>query len=236
MDRFFRTRILLGDDKLKELNNSTCAIAGMGAVGGYCCEMLARSGIGNFILCDFDTVEVTNINRQIFALESTIGELKTDTAEKRILDINPDAKITKISEFINAENFHLILEQQPDIIIDAIDSVKSKADLIEGAVNNEIPILCSMGAALKRDPLKIHFTTIKKTHTCPLARNLRQALKKRNLPLNIPCVFTDEQPFSNPLHRNTKEAGLGSIPTVTSIFGIYLADRAINMLLEEKTK
>ncbi|MBN2653307.1 MAG: tRNA threonylcarbamoyladenosine dehydratase [Spirochaetales bacterium] len=236
MERFFRTRILLGEEKLERLGNSSCAVIGLGAVGSFCCEILARTGIGKLIICDHDVIQQSNINRQLFALESTINKKKSDVAEQRLLDINPNLQIVKHSQFINGDNFNIILDEKPDAIVDAIDSVRSKADIIQQSVENNIYVISSMGAALKTNPLKIHYSRLDRTTNCPLARNLRKELKKRGASLKIPCVFTDEQAFSNPFHKNTKEAGLGSIPTVTAIFGIYLANKVIEELLANENR
>lgn len=233
MERFFRTRQLIGQDNLEKLHRSSCAVIGLGAVGSFCCEILARTGIGRLIVCDHDIIQTSNINRQLFALESTINQKKTDAAEQRLKDINPNIEIIKIPEFITAENFHLILNEKPDAIVDAIDSVKSKADLIEQACKNDIYIISSMGAALKTDPTMVKFSTIDKTTSCPLARNLRKELKSRKINMNIPCVFTDQNIDTSKKFLNTKEIGLGSIPTVTAIFGIYLANSIIEKILQE---
>lgn len=245
MDSTFRIMQLLGQGGLEKLSDSTVAIVGLGAVGGYVCEALARSGVGRLVLCDFDTVEVTNINRQIFALHSTINKKKIDCARERVLDINPECEVETVDLFINPGNIQKLFDFKPMIIVDAIDSYQSKKLLIKESFNRKVKIFSSMGAALKKDPSKIEVADISKTSYCPIAKKLRSDLKKSGISKGFKVVYSTEAPDKNGILRDYKKKqdneidypgknnlSLGSLPTITGIFGLTLA----NLVLMEIIK
>lgn len=242
--RFQRTEALLGSEAMKKLQNSTVMIIGLGAVGGYALEALARSGIGKLILVDFDIIEESNINRQILALSSTIGKSKTAIAKERVLQINPDCLVETKETFVNADTLDSLLQYEPDMVVDAIDALNPKCCLIEELYKRKIPFISSMGAALKTNPVCIKFAKLSNSKNCSLARFIRKRLKKRGVDISqIDCVFSDEQTelpenavFMDEESTNTEiSAGrqgrirntLGSLPTITAIFGLTIANQVI---------
>lgn len=239
--QFERTRRLLGDENTRILGSKTIAIAGIGAVGGYALEALARIGIGHFILVDFDRVSESNINRQILALHSTIGELKTDAAECRVMDINPECTIEKYPVVISSDNLGIF--SSADIILDCIDSLGAKIELLSYAYEHGIPAVSSMGAALRRSVTHIHIADIMDTYGCPLAKEVRKGLRKKGISKGIRCVFSSEEvrftyrdPDTDSEAENMpgterKRPVLGSLPTVTAVFGEYMAELALKELL-----
>lgn len=240
-ERFLRTSLLLEEEGMQRLQNSTVMIIGVGAVGGYALEAIARSGVGHIILVDFDVFDVTNINRQILALTSTIGRKKTDVAKERVLDINPDCLVEVRDIFVNAETLPLLLAEKVDFVVDAIDALNPKCCLIEALYNSGIPFISSMGAALKSDTSCIHFGRLSDTKNCGLSKFIRKRLKKRNLDIHhINCVYSDEQvdlPETAIIcnddednHNGRKRNTLGSLPTITAIFGLTIANEVIKKL------
>lgn len=222
MDRLHRIRLLLGDIAVKKLQTKTVMVVGCGAVGSFAIEALSRSGIGNIILVDFDVVEQSNINRQIFALHSTIGRPKVDVAAARIADISPD---------INVQTFNMFWDDAsnpdvaPDFVIDAIDSVPSKIALYRWCVAHNIPFIASMGAAQKTDITQIKIDKLSKTTVCPLASRIRKLVRDENLP-DFPVVYSTQSPIKN------DTGTLGSIITVTGDFGLRLANFVITELIK----
>lgn len=243
-DRFMRTRALLGNDKMARLQSATVMIVGLGAVGGYALEGLARAGVGNLILVDFDTIEPTNINRQILALTSTLGQSKTDAARARVTDINPACRIITRNVFVNQESIGELLATKPDFVIDAIDALNPKCNLMEELWRRKIPFISSMGAALKQDSSKIIYGRLNQTRNCALARFVRKRLKHRGVDLKqIWCVSSTEQADipETALFMEDNEAQtegrrrhtMGSLPTITAIFGLTAANEAIRRLTGE---
>jgi tRNA A37 threonylcarbamoyladenosine dehydratase len=244
--RFNRTKMLLGQEAFGALNSSKVAVAGLGAVGSYAVEGLVRSGVGNICVADFDEVKHSNINRQLYALESTVGRKKCDLARERILDINPDCNVEAKELFINADSLTELFNYKPDLIIDAIDSLGPKVALLAGAVDNNIPVLSSMGAAQRRDPLKITIGPLNKAYNCRLASHVRKKIRKLGVEPTFTCVYSTELVDKESLEETSKAVGvvdehdyrwkgrkrdaLGSLPTITGIFGLYLADEAIRVL------
>ena len=222
-ERFKRITALLGDVAMAKLQDATVMVVGCGAVGSFAIEALARSGIGNIIVVDFDVVESSNINRQIFALSSTIGMPKVDVAAARIRDINPDANVIAINAFFDEK---IELDVHPDFVIDAIDTVESKIALYKWCVARNIPFAASMGAALKSNPEHIRVGRILKTSVCPLAARVRKMVREAGLP-DFPVVYSTEEP-----NRSAATPGrvFGSIITITGAFGLRLADIAIKYL------
>ncbi|MBR2511158.1 MAG: tRNA threonylcarbamoyladenosine dehydratase [Alphaproteobacteria bacterium] len=223
MDRLYRTRLLFGDNGVNKLKNATVMIVGCGAVGSFAAEALARTGVGHLILVDFDNIEESNINRQIFALNSTIGKQKVNVAAQRIQDINPDIQVDVFNMFLDANNTP---DCNPDIIIDAIDTVESKIALYQWAYKKQIPWISSMGAALKIDISQIKVSTISRTSVCPLASRIRHLIREINLP-DFPVVYSTEKPAKARGHAKN----MGSNVTVTGTFGLILANWAIQKII-----
>ncbi len=224
-ERFNRIQSLLGYAAMAKLRDATVMVVGCGAVGSFAIESLARSGVGQIILVDFDVVAESNINRQIFALESTVGKPKVDVAAARIHDINPDAVVIPLNTFWDEKSDVAV---RPDFVIDAIDTIDSKIALYKWCVAHRIPFAASMGAALKTDPAQIKVGRILKTSVCPLAARVRKIVRGENLP-DFPVVYSTEEP-----NRAAATPGrvFGSIVTVTGSFGLRLADIAIKNILD----
>ena len=223
MDRLHRITLLLGIDAVYKSQNSTVMVVGCGAVGSFAIEALARSGVGHIIVIDFDKVEDTNINRQLFALDSTIGKPKVDVAAARIHDINPNIKVEAKNLFFDNNTD---LDIKPDFVIDAIDSVQSKVALYKWCLQNNIPFVSSMGAARKTDISKIKIGKISKTTVCPLAAKIRHIVREEKLK-DFPVVYSIE----NALPQKNGGHEFGSIITVTGTFGLMLADFAVKKLI-----
>ena len=169
-NRFMRTRALIGNEAMNKLEGSTVMIVGVGAVGGYALEAMARSGVGKLILVDFDSFDETNINRQILALTSTIGKKKTQVAKERVEQINPDCKVVALDMFVDKNNVNELISMKPDFVIDAIDSIKPKCELIKMLVDNNVDFISSMGAALKTDTDTIKIAKLNQTQKCILPK------------------------------------------------------------------
>lgn len=190
---YSRTAILLGAESIEKLENATVAVFGIGGVGGFAAEALARSGVGNLELIDHDTVSVSNINRQIVALCSTVGKYKVDVMKDRILDINPKINVTAHKCFYLPETAGQFDFSKYDYVVDCIDTVTGKLQLVEAAKTAGVPIICSMGAGNKLDPTAFEVADISKTSVCPLAKVMRRELKKRNIK-NVKVVYSKEEP------------------------------------------
>lgn len=222
MNRLHRITLLLGKEVVSKLNQSTVMVVGCGAVGSFAIEALARSGIGHLILIDFDKVEESNINRQLFALDSTVGQSKVEIAKQRILDINPDIKVDIYNMFFD-ENTDI--DVKPDFVIDAIDTVPSKIALYKWCGDRNVPFISSMGAARKTDITKIKIDKISKTTVCPLASKIRHIVRDNNMK-DFPVVYSIEN--AAPQQNGGRE--FGSVVTVTGMFGLMLADFVIKKL------
>lgn len=240
--RLQRTRMLLGDEGIHRLQEASVMVIGLGAVGGYALEALARSGIGRLILVDFDKFEESNINRQILALSSTLGRPKTEVARERVLDINPACRVEIRDVFVNAETIPQLLNEVPDFVVDAIDALNPKCCLMEALAARGIPFVSSMGAALKSDPAYIKCAPLSSSKNCGLAKFIRKRLRKRGVDIKgITCVFSDQQvnlpPTALELHMTSESETrlrhtLGSLPTITAIFGLTIANCVITRLAE----
>ena len=194
LNQFSRTQLLIGNNSIEKLKNSRVAVFGIGGVGGYVAEALVRSGLGEIDIIDDDKVCLTNINRQIYATHSTIGKYKVDVAEDRILDINPEIKVNKYKTFYTPETKGNFDFSKYDYVVDAIDTVVGKLSLSEEAKKCNTPIICAMGAGNKMDPLAFEVADISKTSVCPLARVIRQELKKRKIK-GVKVVYSKEPPI-----------------------------------------
>ena len=223
MNRLHRITLLMGDESVQKLQKSTVMVVGCGAVGSFAIESLARSGLGHIILVDFDKIEESNINRQLFALDSTIGKSKVDVANMRIADINPKIKVDTFNMFFDENT---VLDVKPDFVIDAIDTVPSKIALYKWCSDNDIPFISSMGAARKTDLTKIKIGTISKTTVCPLASKIRHQIRDLNMN-DFPVVYSIES--ATPQKNVGKE--FGSVITVTGMFGLMLSDFVIKKLI-----
>ena len=221
---YTRTEMMLGKDATDKLKDSSVAVFGVGGVGGYVAEGLARAGVGKITLVDSDKVSVSNINCQIIALHSTVGRYKTEVMKERISDINPDCEVTVINEFYSEEN--PISIDGTDYIADCIDSVKSKLHLITSAKEGGVNIISSMGAGNKLDPTRFTVTDISKTHTDPLSKVIRTELRKRGIN-HLKVVFSDEPPI-NPTGERTP----GSVSFIPSVAGLIIAGEIIKDLIK----
>lgn len=233
LNEFSRTELLLGKDGVEKLKNSSVAVFGVGGVGSYIAEGLVRSGIGKITLVDNDTVNITNINRQLIALHSTMDRLKVDAARERLLDINPKLKIQTYDCFYTGSEVEL---SGFDYIADAIDSVRAKVSLIENAYRLGVPIISSMGTGNKLDPTKLVVTDINKTQMCPLAKVLRYELRKRSVK-KLKVVYSTEQPC--PHKEESEETGgnrktIGSVSFVPSVAGLIIAGEIVKDILKCK--
>lgn len=224
---------------MKKLEAAHVLIAGLGAVGSYAAEGCARTGVGKITLADFDVVSESNINRQLYALNSTVGKKKNEIAASRIADINPACEIAIKDIFMDGNTIAELLDCKPDIVIDAIDTFESKLELLAQCAGRGIKVFSSMGAARKCDPSKIRTGEIRSVTYCPLARKLRQALKKRGVGLDTACVFSEEIPAqcqdvsAEPVREGLKRRPFGSLGTVTGIFGLTLANMAIMHIIKD---
>lgn len=241
-DRLARIRLLLGEEKLGRLRDSFVVVVGLGAVGSYAVEGLARAGVGRLRLADFDVVQASNINRQLYALGSTLGRSKASVAAERVLDINPGCRVEPMEVFASDESFDRILEGGPHLVIDAIDSLGPKASLIAETHKRKLKIISSMGAALRTDPGAVRVGPLHKANGCPLAARLKYWLRKMNAPMDVTCVYSVEPvgelkkarqaagSESGGYERGRRRAALGSLPTITGIFGLTIANTAIGYL------
>lgn len=226
---FIRSGLLLGKEGQKKLENSTVVVVGIGGVGGICAEALARSQVGHLILIDKDEIEASNINRQIVATQNGIGKSKVDVMKERILSINPECRVDIYKCWYDKNMNSEILAKKPDFIIDCIDSLASKKDLIELCHEQDIPFIVSCGTARKMDPTLLEVSEIDKTSYDPLARNLRQWKKKNRIRKKIPVVYSKEKP------AETKSGQpLPSMIFVPASAGLLLASQCIKYLVQDK--
>lgn len=250
LHRFSRTELLIGTKGLSTLSEKQVMICGIGGVGGYAAEALGRAGVGHITLVDFDDICLTNVNRQIHALSSTVGLPKVDVMADRLRDINPAAEIVPAKVFFTRENAEQLLTPRPDYVLDAIDHFTAKTALITVCRRLEIPVISSMGAANKLDPSKIHVADISATHNCRMARSMRKILRKAGITSGVQVVYsTEEHRELDPLapHCGTecicpnrgnqmfscenRRVILGSISYIPSILGLTMAGVVINDLL-----
>ena len=246
MKRFHRTELLLGASGLKKLADARVTVVGLGAVGSFAVEGLARAGVGHLRIVDFDEVRESNINRQLLALESTLGQSKADVAHRRIKDINPRCEVDIHPVFVDAATAPGLLAQPTDALLDAIDSLGPKTELLTAAVRAGIPwIMSSMGAAWRTDPAFIRSGDIAETNRCPLARLIRKRLRRAGIARGIRCVYSTEPlPASalrrappddeeEVLQRGRRRTPLGSLACITGIFGLTMACDTLRHLAGE---
>ncbi|MDE5994891.1 MAG: tRNA threonylcarbamoyladenosine dehydratase [Oscillospiraceae bacterium] len=226
MDIFSRTERLIGKEAFERLQNSNVIVFGLGGVGSYTAEALARSGVGQMTVVDKDTVDITNINRQLYALHSTVGKPKAEVARERILDINPECKVTAIQKMYLPENEADFFLDSFDYIIDAIDCVTAKISLAETAQKYGIPIISSMGTGNKLDPTLFKVTDIYKTSVCPLCRVMRSQLKKHGVK-GLKVLYSEEVPITDGARTPA------SISFVPSVAGLIIAGEVIKDIIKQ---
>ena len=237
MDEHWLTRSewLLGADALEQLHKSRVLVAGLGGVGAYAAEMLARAGVGSFLLVDNDCVTLTNRNRQLLALESTMGKQKTDVMAARLHDINPQIEVETVNLYIDESTASGIVSSRPlDYIVDAIDTLSPKIALICTALERGIPLVSSMGAGAKRDATMVRLADISKSYNCPLAYMLRKRLRKMGIQKGFQAVFSTELPDPNALvlcEERNKKSQVGTISYLPAVFGCVCAQGVIDGLL-----
>ena len=233
-----RSELLLGTQCINKLKQANVLIVGVGGVGAYAAEMLVRAGIGKMTIADSDTVSLSNINRQLIALHSTVGRVKTDVLAERLKDINPELQLSVIAEYIKDEKTDEILDSQHfDYIVDAIDTLSPKLALIKGALDRNIPIVSSMGAGAKLDPTKMEICDISKTHHCPLAHMLRKRLHKMGIRRGFKAVFSAEPPIEGAMilcEERNKKSNVGTISYLPATFGIGCTSVVIRDLVEQE--
>jgi tRNA threonylcarbamoyladenosine dehydratase len=250
LHRFSRTELLIGTEGLDKLKHSTVAVFGLGGVGSYAAEALCRAGVGRIVIVDFDDICLTNVNRQLHAMDGTVGKAKAQVMAERMRLISPTSEVIARQDFYEAENSHLLLSDHYDYVVDAIDHITSKLHLIRTCRERNIPIISSMGAAAKMDPTQIRVSDISETIRCRMARSVRKLLKKQGVSSGVKVVFSteehreqaikdggckgncicpnkDEQRFSCE-HRRVI---LGSVSFIPSIFGLTMAGVVVNDLL-----
>ncbi len=230
-----RTELLLGEEKLEKLKSKNVLIVGMGGVGAYAAEMICRAGIGKMTLVDGDTINITNINRQLPALHNSIGKSKTELMKSRLKDINPEIQIKTISHFVKDDYIQEILHNNFDYVIDAIDTLTPKIDLIYRALQKNLKIVSSMGAGGKIDPSLVQTVDLSKSYNCHLARALRKRLRKLDINGGFPVVFSTEDVNPNTVietpGEQNKKSNVGTISYMPALFGIHCASKVITDLI-----
>lgn len=220
-DQFSRTQMLLGEEAMEKLKNARVAIFGVGGVGGYVCESLVRSGVGHFDLIDKDTVSTSNINRQIIATTKTVGRDKVDVMKERMLEINPDVSVNVYRCFFLPDNSDEFPFEEYDYVVDAVDTITAKIELVMKCKEKGVPIISSMGAGNKLDPSAFKVSDIYKTQMCPLAKVMRHELKKRNVK-KLKVVYSEEKPIS----AERKDVP-GSVAFVPSVVGLIIGGEVV---------
>ena len=222
--RFERTEMLFGKEAMERLHKASVLIVGVGGVGGFVCEALARCGVGSMTIVDHDTVDITNINRQIIALSSTVGMKKVDVMKKRIEDINPLCEVRAAAEFYTAEMSESLFDRQYDYIVDAIDTVTAKLHLIKTAKEKNIPIISALGTGNKSDPLRFEITDISKTSVCPLAKVMRRELRKMGIE-HTKVLFSREEPLK--IQQEKGERLVSSNSFTPSVAGLLIGREVV---------
>lgn len=231
---FSRMAMLVGEDTVEKMKGSHVALFGVGGVGGHCCEALARCGVGAFTLVDMDTVSPSNINRQAVAYHSTVGRLKTEVMREKILDINPQCRVRVINGFYSPENDLGVWEEKIDLVVDAIDTVSAKTDLIFQAQKRGIEVVSCMGAGNKLDPSAFEAADLFETQVCPLCRVMRKAARDKGID-HVRVVYSKEAPVKVSSPRDeTGRSAPGSIAFVTAAAGLMLAKEAFMLLKAQR--
>lgn len=232
-----RTLLLLGEEKLGRIRRAHVLVVGLGGVGAYAAEMIARAGVGCMTLADADVVNETNINRQLVALHSTVGRQKAEVLAERLRDINPAIELTVINRYIKDEETYTLLDAAPyDYVVDAIDTLSPKLALIAAALERRLPLVSSMGAGAKMDPTKLEIADISRTHHCPLAHMLRKRLHKLGIRSGFRAVFSPEPIREGAMilcEEQNKKSNVGTISYIPPLFGIGCASVVIRGLIGE---
>lgn len=232
-----RTELLLGEEKLAILKKSNVLVVGLGGVGAYAAEMIARSGVGRMTIVDCDVVSLSNINRQLPALTSTVGQSKTLLMAERLRDIHPQIELTVIGDFLNEENIASVLDAQPyDYVVDAIDTLAPKVLLIEECIKRGYAVVSSMGAGAKTDPTKVQITDISKSNYCPLAHALRKRLNRLGIRKGFMVVFSPEEVREGAMvlcEERNKKSNVGTISYMPPVFGCNCASVVVRGLIGE---
>lgn len=230
--QFTRTNILLGDANIAKLAGKHILIAGVGGVGGYVVEAIARAGIGKITIIDNDVVDISNINRQLISNLGNIGKAKVDEFSQRIKLINPDIELISLPIFIDENNLDELLSDKPDYVIDCIDTIESKLALIVYCLKHKLKIVSSMGAGNRIDVTKAKLADISKTQVCALARNIRLRLRKMGIKKGLTVVYSEEEPFAKPLANSAGGRPTnGTISYLPALFGIMLAGKVLQELI-----
>lgn len=249
-DRFSRTALLIGKDAVEKLHHSKVAVFGIGGVGSFVVEGLVRSGVGTLVLIDSDNIDLTNINRQLHATQKTLCHSKVEVMKERILDINPEAEVIIYQRFYLPEDADELIKDDYDYIVDAVDTVTAKIDLVINAKKRKIPIISCMGAGNKLDPTRFEVADIYKTTVCPLAKVIRRELRKRGID-SLKVIFSKEEPIKpleiedsehnddvpcaeNPIQSHQKRQTPGSLAFVSSVAGLIIAGEVIKDLISPK--
>ena len=228
-DKFSRTEMLIGNEGMEKLKNSKVAVFGIGGVGSFVCEGLARSGVGNFILVDYDKIDESNINRQLIATTKTIGKYKVDLMKQRILEINPDANVEVYKEFYLADSKIDIITKNLSYAVDCVDTIMAKIAVVCNCNDADVPVISSMGTGNKLDPSMFEVADIYETSVCPLARIMKKDLKKRNIE-KLKVVYSQENPINTndcDINKDKKYKVKGSISFVPSVAGLMIAGEVI---------
>ncbi len=230
-----RSLLFLGEERLARLRGCEVVVVGLGGVGAYAAEMIARAGVGKMVILDSDVVSPTNKNRQLLALDSTMGKYKSELMEARLRDINPSLELVSIKEYLTEDNVHSLLSPfNPDYIVDAIDTLSPKIALIKYAVTNGIKLVSSMGAGAKSDATKVTIKDLSKSYNCPLAYILRKKLRKEGISKGFRVVFSEELPDTDaivPVEEQNKKSMVGTISYLPPVFGCLCAQAVLEELL-----
>lgn len=233
-----RTNLLLGTEKLERLNKAHVLVVGLGGVGAYAAEMVARAGVGRMTLVDADVVSLSNINRQLVALHSTVGVAKAEILASRLRDINPEIQLSVIQQYIKDDATDQLLDiDRYDYVVDAIDTLSPKVALIKGCLDRGYPLVSSMGAGAKLDPTMVEAADIGKTHHCPLAHMLRKRLHKLGIRRGFTAVFSPEEPIEGAMiicEEQNKKSMVGTISYMPAAFGLAAASVVIRGLIDDK--
>ena len=234
LNEFCRTELLIGEEGIEKLNNSKVIVFGIGGVGSFVVEALTRAGVGNLILVDNDTICISNLNRQIHATQSKVGNIKVEAMKERVLSINPNCNVEAKQEFITADNIEEIIPSDIDYVVDAIDTVTSKLALAEYCYKNDIKLIASMGTGNKMDPTQFRVTDVFKTKVCPLAKVMRTELRKRGVK-KLKVVYSEEIPMvpnKGKAVPSQKRQTPGSISFVPPVAGMIIGGEVIKDLSE----
>lgn len=231
-----RTELLIKDENIQKLQNAHVLVVGLGGVGAYACEFLARAGVGNLTIVDGDNIDPSNINRQLLALQSTVGKSKALLMQQRLQDINPQIKINALPQFLQPQEAYDLVAADFDFVADCIDSISPKLNLIRACRDKKVKLISSMGAGGVLDPAQVKVTDINKTRDCPLARNIRKRLKRENIFFKFKAVFSAELPDKNTMQHtdgeNYKRSFYGTISYMPACFGLHMAAYIVNQIIK----